>query len=277
MAFQPVVDLAASKIYAYEALVRGPAGESAGTVLGQITQANRYAFDQSCRIKAITLASQLGIQATGASLSINFIPGAMYQPENCVRATLAAARRHQFPVDKLIFELTEQEQITDYAHLETIFHVYRANQFRTALDDFGTGYSGLSLLAQFQPDVVKIDAGLLRDIDVDARRRIIVEGIVRICATLQTKVVAEGVETTGELAALRTLGITLLQGYRSQSRVLNCCPRSRSNETTADLPRDRADSAPRATAGDRPILSISQSAHSMPRRHQTSPDGVCRP
>ncbi len=213
MAFQPVVDVTERRIYAYEALVRGPAGESAASVLSQVTAANRYAFDQSCRIKAIGLASRQGLQATGASLSINFIPGAMYQPENCVRATLAAARRHQFPVERLIFELTENEEITDYPHLERIFQVYHTNHFRTALDDFGTGFSGLGLLAHFQPDVIKIDLSLLRGVDTDNRKRAIVEGIMHICRVLKTRVVAEGVETQAELAALRDLGVSLFQGY----------------------------------------------------------------
>jgi EAL domain-containing protein (putative c-di-GMP-specific phosphodiesterase class I) len=213
MAFQPVVDLAAGRIHAYEALVRGPNNEPAASVLGQVTPANRYAFDQSCRVTAISLASRLGLQHTGASLSINFIPGAMYRPETCVRATLAAARRHAMPYDRLIFELTENEQITDFEHLRGIFRVYRENGFRTALDDFGAGFSGLSLLAQFQPDIVKIDLVLLRDLDSDSRRRAIVGGIAGICRALGIKVVAEGVETAAELAALRELGISLFQGY----------------------------------------------------------------
>ena len=213
MAFQPVVDLAAARVYAYEALVRGPAGEPAGSVLGQVTAGNRYAFDQSCRVKAIALASRLGLQGTGASLSINFIPGAMYRPEHCVRATLAAARRHHVPTDQLVFELTENEKITDYAHLGSIFRVYRANSFRVALDDFGAGHSGLALLAQFQPDVVKLDMALLRGLDADARRRAIVGGVAGICRSLSVQLVAEGVETAAELSALRALGITLFQGY----------------------------------------------------------------
>lgn len=213
MAFQPVVDLVANRIYAYEALVRGPAGEPAGSVLGQVTQANRYAFDQSCRVKAIALASGLGLQHTGASLSINFIPGAMYRPENCVRATLAAARRHRFPADRLVFELTENEEITDYAHLENIFRVYHSHHFRTAIDDFGAGFSGLGLLAHFPADVVKIDMSLVRGLDTDARRHAIVSGIVGICRALASQVVAEGVETAAELAALRALGVGLFQGY----------------------------------------------------------------
>lgn len=213
MAFQPVVDVAAGRVHAYEALVRGPAGEPAASVLGKVTAANRYAFDQSCRVRAIALASRLGLQRTGAGLSINFIPGAIYRPENCLRATLAAARRHRFPADRLVFELTENEEITDHAHLERIFRVYRANGLRVALDDFGTGYSGLSLLARFRPDLVKIDMSLLRGLDADARRRAIVGGVVGICRSLAIRVVAEGVETDAELAALRALGVTLFQGY----------------------------------------------------------------
>lgn len=213
MAFQPVIDLDAGRVYAYEALVRGPAGEPAGSVLDRVTPANRYAFDQSCRVKAIALASRLGLQRTGASLSINFIPGAMYRPENCVRATLAAAQRHGFPADRLVFELTENEEVTDYAHLENIFRVYRAHSFRTAIDDFGAGFSGLGLLARFPADVVKIDMSLVRGLDTDARRHAIVGGIVGICRALATGVVAEGVETAAELAALRALGVGLFQGY----------------------------------------------------------------
>jgi EAL domain-containing protein (putative c-di-GMP-specific phosphodiesterase class I) len=69
MAFQPVVDIKERRIDAYEALVRGPNGEGAMHVLSQITSANRYAFDQACRVKAIEMASALGIEC---GLNINF-------------------------------------------------------------------------------------------------------------------------------------------------------------------------------------------------------------
>jgi EAL domain-containing protein (putative c-di-GMP-specific phosphodiesterase class I) len=213
MAFQPVVDLVTPRIHAYEALVRGVADEPAVTVLSRITPANRYAFDQSCRIQAIALANRLGLRQTGAGLSINFIPGAMYSPETCIRATVAAAKRNDFPLDRLVFELTEDEKVTDYAHLRDIARVYRANGCRTAIDDFGTGFAGLSLLANFQPDIVKIDKALLRGLDADKRREAIVAGIVATCRSLCIEIVAEGVETQAELAALRALGISLFQGH----------------------------------------------------------------
>lgn len=213
MAYQPIVDLRQRQIYAYEALVRGPAGESAYSVLAQVTPLNRYAFDQSCRVKAIELAARLGIVETGSKLSINFIPGAMYRPENCVRATLAAAKRSGLSNDRIILELTENEQIVDVSLLEQIFDVYRRNDLRIAIDDFGAGFSGLSLLARFQPDTIKVDMEIVRGVDQDVRRRCIIGNIVRLASELDLSVVAEGVETQAEVAALRNLGVHLIQGY----------------------------------------------------------------
>lgn len=213
MAFQPIVDLRLRQVYAYEALVRGPANQSAYSVLSQVTPLNRYAFDQSCRVKAIELASRLGIIESGAKLSINFIPGAMYRPENCVRATLAAAKRHHLPNDRIVLELTENEKIVDVPLLEKIFDVYRRNDLRIAIDDFGAGFSGLSLLARFQPDTLKIDMDIVRGLDVDARRRCIITNIVRMAGELGINVVAEGAETTAEVTALRDLGVYRIQGY----------------------------------------------------------------
>ena len=71
MAFQPIVDVSQRKIIYYEALVRGPNGESAFSILEQVTKDLMYRFDQACRIKAIELASELGMQE---KLSINFLP-----------------------------------------------------------------------------------------------------------------------------------------------------------------------------------------------------------
>lgn len=67
MAFQPIVDMSTRRTFAYEALVRGPQGQPAGSVLSQVTEANRYAFDQSCRVKAIEGAVAAGILETEAS------------------------------------------------------------------------------------------------------------------------------------------------------------------------------------------------------------------
>ncbi len=210
MAFQPIVQ--ASGVFAYEALVRGPAGESAGSVLAQVDASNMYAFDQACRVKAIEMASALHLDAQ-QKVSINFIPGAVYRPENCIRKTLETAQRVGMPLKNIIFEVTEGERVSDRAHLLNIFHEYRKHGLRTAIDDFGAGYAGLDLLSEFQPDILKLDMGLIRDIDTRAPSRAIVRAVVSLCQELGIQVIAEGIETEAELAVLQDLGIELFQGY----------------------------------------------------------------
>jgi EAL domain-containing protein (putative c-di-GMP-specific phosphodiesterase class I) len=213
MAFQPIVDVVAGRVYAYEALVRGPGDDSAWGVLQRVTPENKYAFDQNCRVKAITLAAELGLAQTGAMLSINFIPGAVYSPAACIALTLKTAARVGFPTDRLIFELTEGERVSDRAHLRGIVDEYRRRGFRMAIDDFGAGYSGLALLSDFPVEIVKLDMELIRSLHERPRARAIVQNIVALAGVLGADVIAEGVETESEYAALRDCGIRLIQGY----------------------------------------------------------------
>ena len=210
MAFQPIVDMQAGRIDAYEALVRGPGGEGAGHVLGQVTPENTYAFDQACRVKAIGLASRLGIDR---QLSINFLPNAVYQPQACIQATLRAAASTGFPRDRLTFEILESESIADTGHLAAIITEYRRHGFRIALDDFATGYSGLSRLAELKPDIIKVDRVLVQDCDKDRIRLAIIASLLSLGAEIGVKVVIEGVERASEVAALRSAGARFIQGY----------------------------------------------------------------
>jgi EAL domain-containing protein (putative c-di-GMP-specific phosphodiesterase class I) len=209
-AYQPIVDLSLRAIVAHEALVRGPNGESAFSVLSQVNDSNRYSFDQACRVKAIRGAAELDMMEL---LSINFLPNAVYRPEACIRSTFAAAKEHRFPIEQIIFEVTESEQVMNRPHLVNIFREYRRYGFHTAIDDFGAGYAGLNLLSEFQPDIIKIDMELVRGIDQSAPRQAIVAGIVSICQALDIKVLAEGIETPAERDSLHAAGITLMQGY----------------------------------------------------------------
>ncbi|MCR4508524.1 EAL domain-containing protein [Pseudomonas sp. 32.2.56] len=210
MAFQPIVNLNTGAIFAHEALVRGSAGESAGSLLSKLNKDNLYSFDQACRITALEWAAKLQVPAM---VSINFMPNAVYKAETCIRATLEAAKRFNFPLQRIIFEVTEQEQVLDVDHLTGILRAYRKQGFMTAIDDFGAGYAGLNLLADFQPDLIKLDMQLIRDIDQDSVRQILVEAALQMCRKLNIRVIAEGIESLGELQALRDMGVELFQGY----------------------------------------------------------------
>ncbi|WP_294271434.1 EAL domain-containing protein [uncultured Sphingomonas sp.] len=227
MAFQPIVDTATGRPFAYEALVRGIDGEGAYSVLSQVTEANRYSFDQACRVKAIETAMAAGIMAGGAKLSINFLPNAVYSPMACIQLTLRTARAEGLPIDRLIFEFTENEQMGSPEHVATIIDNYKQIGFSVAIDDFGAGHSGLDRFVRFAPDEVKLDMELVRDIDTDPRRRAIVRAMVGMCAELDTLLIAEGIETAAEAATLNDLGVRYHQGYWYARPALGVLPEIR--------------------------------------------------
>lgn len=210
MAYQPIVNTRTRQVFAQEALVRGLHNEPAYQVIAQVNDRNRYPFDQACRVKAIKVAAQLGAQSY---ISINFMPNAVYRPELCIRTTMEAADVYGFPIDRIIFEFIEREEIKDYAHVRNIVEHYKQLGFKTALDDFGSGFANMNLLSEIQTDYIKLDMALVRGIDQDKRRQTIVQGTLRICAELGIQVIAEGVETYEELATLQSFGIELIQGY----------------------------------------------------------------
>ncbi|MFX3680064.1 MAG: EAL domain-containing protein [Hyphomicrobiales bacterium] len=212
MAFQPIVNVQTGIVLAQEALLRGKDGAGAGSILAQVSDDNRYVFDQTCRRTAIEVATAAGLAATDALLSINFLPNAVYEPRACIRMTLETAERSGFPLDKIMFEFTEVERL-DAEHLLGILRAYRSLGFHTAIDDFGAGYAGLELLSRFQPDFVKLDMALIRDIDSEPVKRGIVRHMIRMLADLGVELVCEGIETEAEYRVLRDLGVTLMQGY----------------------------------------------------------------
>ncbi|WP_442905716.1 EAL domain-containing protein [Halomonas sp. TG39a] len=210
MAFQPIVNVSQRQVVYYEALVRGPNGETAFSILGQVTDELMYRFDQACRIKAIELASALGMRER---LSINFLPNAVYEPQACIQATLEAAHRVGWPTERLNFEITETERVKDRMHMRGIIESYREMGFTTSLDDFGNGYANLDLLTDLRPDTLKIDRDLVMECDRDKRRQAILRSLVALADTLGTQLIAEGVETREESRCLLTLGIPMQQGY----------------------------------------------------------------
>lgn len=212
IAFQPIFDCEADVPFAYEALVRGPHGESARWVLDQIHDGNRYAFDQECRVAAIRTAVSAGLLDGPAKLSINFMPNAVYSPLACIKLTMETALETGLPTNRLIFEFTEDERL-DTTHVQGIVRAYQALGFKTAIDDFGSGHAGLGLLANLQTDAIKLDMDLIRNLDTSLVRRQIVKSLVGLAEEMGLLLVAEGIQTENELRALRDIGVRYVQGY----------------------------------------------------------------
>jgi EAL domain-containing protein (putative c-di-GMP-specific phosphodiesterase class I) len=209
-AFQPIVDAVEHKIVSYEALIRGAHGEPASQVFSRVLPEDMYRFDAGGRVAAIEQASALGIRC---NLNLNFLPQSLFLSTSSIESTLEAAAKYDLPIKRIVIEVIEGEMIHDHARFSQLINAYRGRGLKVAIDDFGAGYSGLNLLAEFQPDQIKMDMALMRGIESNGPRQAIVRAIAGVCVDLGIDLIAEGVETLDEFQWLKDEGIRLFQGY----------------------------------------------------------------
>lgn len=211
-AFQPIVDISRARIVSQEALVRGPNGESAITVLEPLSAPFVYEVDERLRADAIRLASTLG-HLTDLHLNLNLMPRGLEMSPDSIASTIAAAAEVRLGAEAITIEITESEIIHDISLFVAIANESRSAGVQFAIDDFGAGYAGLNLLAEFQPDAIKLDRELISAIHTSGPRQAIVRGVQRTCEDLGIDIIAEGVETQPEFDWLSGEGIELFQGY----------------------------------------------------------------
>jgi EAL domain-containing protein (putative c-di-GMP-specific phosphodiesterase class I) len=117
------------------------------------------------------------------------------------------------PGDRVVIELTEHEFVEDYAAIADSCGALRTRGFRFAVDDAGAGYAGLAHIVSLAPDIIKLDATITRGINANTYAREMVSSLVSLARFWKAHVVAEGIETEGELATLRRIGVDRGQGY----------------------------------------------------------------
>lgn len=214
--FHPIVSCNdMNDVFAYECLFRGMNED--GSIVPPVKifdlardSAMLFQLDQTARKSAIKSAAQNNIQE---NIFINFNPVSIYDPDYCLKTTFELLREMGFDSSKIIFEVVESDEITDYDHLLNILNKYRSQGFRIAMDDIGAGYSSLAVLHQLKPDFVKIDRALVQDVHKDEVKSIILSKILEIAQELGIQTVAEGVETQEELDFVREKGADYFQGF----------------------------------------------------------------
>jgi blue light- and temperature-responsive anti-repressor len=209
-AFQPIVSIESRTVFAYEALVRGPSNESAGAVFDSVAPSHLHSFDRDVRAQAIGLAASLGLKV---GLSLNFLPQTLASLPDAISSTLDAVRKAGLSPRNIFLEVTEGELIRDLVGFSKAINQYRASGMQLVIDDFGAGYAGLNLLADFQPDVIKIDMHLVHEIDSKGPRQAIVRAVIQASSDLGIEIIAEGVETQAEYKWFKRAGVKLFQGY----------------------------------------------------------------
>jgi EAL domain-containing protein (putative c-di-GMP-specific phosphodiesterase class I) len=223
IAYQPIVNVAARRVIAYEALLRG----HHNLTYPQLTAGmNRKKLRQYHRIiaeESIRAAVALGLAERKSSLTLNLQPdmGENALSPEFVRAT---AEKFGLPADRIIIEVTEDQKLT-VPEMKELLERIRRSGFAAAIDDFGAGYAGLTALVETRPEILKIDRDLIHHIESDECRRKIIKAFERIAESLGITLVAEGVETFAEYQTLRQLGIRIMQGYFFSRPVINELPR----------------------------------------------------
>lgn len=169
-----------------------------------------FNLDRSARIRAIETAAKMNYDG---DVFINFLPGSVYDPQVCLRTTVAAAKEHGIAHDRIVIEIVESHQIDDVDHLRKIVDYYRSVGFRVALDDFGTGFNNLDMYIALDPDFVKLDKSLTMNLTDNDPRLGMVKGIVRTAHTSDITVIAEGIETANNARVVSDCGVDRMQGY----------------------------------------------------------------
>ncbi len=116
-------------------------------------------------------------------------------------------------LSRIMVEITEHATVSDYDALMRALQPLREQGAGLAIDDAGAGYAGMRHILSLKSDVIKLDMSLTRDIDTDPGRRALARGLISFAHDIGSSITAEGVETPGELAMLRSLGVDKVQGY----------------------------------------------------------------
>jgi len=210
-AYQPIVNTKDRCIDSFEALVRGPDGQGADWVMSRLDAAALRQFDIDARLRAIALAGELKLSVR---LNLNLLPDSVDAAGgSALTSTVDMAAIAGLRAEQLVLEVSEREVISDARAFVARANLCKSLGVRFAIDDFGSGFSGLNLLAEFQPEQLKLDIMLVRDVHRKGPRQAITRGVMRTCEDLGIEVVAEGVETLDEYRWLSDEGIYLFQGY----------------------------------------------------------------
>jgi EAL domain-containing protein (putative c-di-GMP-specific phosphodiesterase class I) len=213
-AFQPIVDATSFEIFAFEALLRTHSDAALSTP-DEIFKIARDTdllphTDLAARRTIIARAAELGLTQR---IFINFCPSSIYDPKSCLRSTIEALDAAGIAHDRVVFEVVEIDEVGDPGYLLDILRYYRQAGFKVALDDLGSGFASLNLLHQLRPDFVKLDIALVAGIESDPFKAMLAAKIIEAARELDMTVIAEGIETAGELRWLQDHGAQLVQGF----------------------------------------------------------------
>ncbi|WP_345053013.1 sensor domain-containing phosphodiesterase [Arthrobacter methylotrophus] len=207
-AFQPITSLETGNVVGVEALTRFGGRAGASTEV-RFIEAASIGLDIELEILAFRTAL-----ASAGGLPPGLYVGANLSPRSCLDPRFAAALRESaLPLHRIVLELTERHEVCNYEPLAEALAPLRRAGLRIAVDDAGAGFASMRHILQLKPELIKLDRGIIAGIDADPGQRALGAAMVGFSSEIGATLVAEGIETEAELAAVAKLGMTAAQGY----------------------------------------------------------------
>lgn len=212
--YQPIVNLKSGVIMGYEALSRGPADSPLHfpTKLFNIAiETNRLLpLEQVCREAALNHMTALKKKQR---LFLNMNAEVIKDPNFRGGLTKVFLIENGLNPAQVTFEITERTAIRDFESFSKSLNHYREQGYSIAVDDAGAGYSSLEAIAALRPNYIKLDRSIIHEVDKDPLKQAMLDAMVKLAAIINSKLIAEGIETAAELAILIRKGVHYGQGY----------------------------------------------------------------
>jgi EAL domain-containing protein (putative c-di-GMP-specific phosphodiesterase class I) len=212
--YEPIVEVETHTVFGYEALARGPEGSelhSPGALFQTATQADLlFQLDCLCRRSGLEGARDL---PGGAKLFLNVRPTTIHDPAFRAEAITQTLARSRLRPSDVVFEISEQESIQNFAIFRDVRDYYGRLGFQIALDDVGAGYSSLEAVMELEPEFIKVDRAFVSKIDEDPARQELLRALRTVAERIGARIIGEGLDTLEELETLGRLGIPFGQGW----------------------------------------------------------------
>jgi len=212
--YEPIVEVETRTVFGYEALARGPDGSefhSPAKLFAAATEQDLlFQLDRLCRERGLDGARDL---PGGAKLFLNVRPTTIHDPNFRAEALEQTLERCQLSPSDVVFEISEQESIGNFAIFREVRDYYGKLGFQIALDDTGAGYASLEAVMELAPEFIKMDRAFVAGIDEDPSRQELLRALQSLAQRIGAKIIGEGLDTLEELETLRHLEIPYGQGW----------------------------------------------------------------
>lgn len=213
--FHPIVDLFTGSVLGFEVLSRG--AHPFDTPCKMFEEARRlgatWDLEKACRVAALKKIASLPESFRASTYFINVSPDVFSDPRFVERFTQARLQEYGLDQRQIVIEITEKRTFSDYRQFERLVSRYADQGFKLALDDFGSGYSGLITLIASTPHYLKLDMAIVRDVHKYEYKQKLVKSVTSFASSVNSRLIAEGVESFEELEVLIKHGVRYAQGF----------------------------------------------------------------